>query len=63
MLEFNVQAMSCGHCVTAVTQAVQSVDATAKVEVDLASHRVTEQTAEPRDKVVAALIEAGYAPN
>ena len=62
MLEFQIPAMSCGHCVAAVTQAVQSVDAAAKVDVDLAAHRVTVQTEAPRERVAAALVEAGYAP-
>ena len=26
MLEFNIQAMSCGHCVKAITEAVHEVD-------------------------------------
>jgi copper chaperone len=60
MFEFQVPAMSCGHCVKAVTQAVQSVDDQAKVQVDLAQHLVTVETSQERHAIVAALAEAGY---
>lgn len=62
MLEFDIQSVSCGHCVSAVTQAVREVDPQARVDVDLPSHKVRVQTDQPRDKVVAALTEAGYPP-
>ena len=35
MFEFQVQGMSCGHCVNAVTKAVTAVPGTAEVVVDL----------------------------
>ena len=60
MFEFQVPSMSCGHCVKAVTQAVQSVDAQAKVQVDLAQQQVTVETSQEREAIVAALAEAGY---
>lgn len=62
MLEFDIAALSCGHCVRAVTEAVHEVDPAARVDVDLARKHVTVQTAAERAKVVAALAEAGYAP-
>jgi copper chaperone len=62
MLEFTIPAMSCGHCVKAVTQAVREIDPQADVQVDLASKQVTVQTTAAREAVVAALAEAGYAP-
>jgi copper chaperone len=63
MIEFNVEAMSCGHCVSVVTKAVKSVDPQAKVEVDLPTHKVRVETTEDRETVAAALSEAGYPPN
>ena len=63
MIEFNIEGMSCGHCVGAVTRAVQSVDPKARVDIDLASHKVRVETVERREAVVAALEEAGYPPN
>lgn len=62
MLEFDIAALSCGHCVRAVTEAVHEVDPAARVDVDLARKHVTVQTAAERAQVVAALAEAGYAP-
>ena len=63
MLEFNVEGMSCGHCVGRVTKAVMQADPAAKVEVDLARHKVRVATGEDRATVAAALSEAGYPPN
>jgi len=59
-MEFQVESMSCGHCVSAVTRAVQALDAAAKVEVDLARHRVQVETSKSRDEVAAAIEAAGY---
>jgi copper chaperone len=63
MLEFNIPAISCGHCVRAVTEAVHEVDPKAEVQVDLATKRVQVQTEAARPVVAAALAEAGYAPS
>jgi copper chaperone len=62
MIEFDIPQMTCGHCVKAVTQAVQEVDPKAKVDVDLASKHVNVETQADRAKIVAALAEAGYEP-
>ena len=62
MLEFDIAALSCGHCARAVTEAVQEVDPAAQVTVDLASKHVQVQTQAGREQVVAALSEAGYPP-
>jgi copper chaperone len=62
LIQFNIPQMSCGHCVKAVTQAVQEVDPQAKVQVDLASKRVEVESRVERQKIVDSLAEAGYAP-
>lgn len=62
MMEFDVQAMSCGHCVGRVTEAVKSADPQARVEVDLAAKKVRVAGAASREAVAAALAEAGYPP-
>lgn len=59
-MEFTIPAMSCGHCVGAVTQAVKSLDPAAQVNVDLASKKVVVQSSQERQAVTAALAEAGY---
>ncbi|MFJ4345730.1 heavy-metal-associated domain-containing protein [Pseudomonas sp. NPDC089401] len=60
MQVFNVQGMTCGHCVKAVTRAVQEQDAQAKVEVDLAASQVRVQSALAVEQVLAAIREEGY---
>jgi copper chaperone len=62
MIEFDVQAMSCGHCVRAVTEALQEVDPAAKVDVDLAGKKVKVESAADRAKLAQALTDAGYPP-
>lgn len=62
MLEFDIAALSCGHCARAVTEAVHEVDPAAQVQVDLATKHVTVDTQADRARVAAALADAGYAP-
>ena len=62
MITFNIPQMSCGHCVKAVTEAVQEVDPQAKVQVDLASKAVQVESQADRAKIIASLAEAGYTP-
>ena len=40
MISFEVNDMTCGHCVSSLTKALQAADATAKLRFDLAAHRV-----------------------
>ncbi|MBN8750720.1 MAG: heavy-metal-associated domain-containing protein [Variovorax sp.] len=61
MHEFEVQSMTCGHCVSMVTRAVKGLDSQAKVDVDLPTKKVRVETSEDRDTVAATLAEAGYA--
>jgi copper chaperone len=62
MIQLNIPSMSCGHCVKAVTQAVQEVDPQAKVAVDLNTKQVQVESSADRQKIVASLVEAGYQP-
>jgi copper chaperone len=62
MIEFKLPAMSCGHCVSSVTEAVKQVDPAAKVDVDLATKLVKVETSQPREPIAKALAEAGYPP-
>ena len=61
MLELKVEGMSCGHCVAAVTKAVQSIDPAAKVDIDLQSQRVAVESGAKPAAITAAIEEAGYA--
>lgn len=60
MQVFNVQGMSCGHCVKAITQALQAKDPAASVRVDLAAKEVGVESALTAEQVIAAISEEGY---
>lgn len=61
MQVFNVQGMSCGHCVQAITQALQARDPAASVRVDLAAQEVGVESALSADEVISLISEEGYA--
>ncbi|SCG44980.1 heavy-metal-associated domain-containing protein [Micromonospora inositola] len=59
---YQVQGMTCGHCVSSVSAEVGAIAGVSDVQVDLASGRVT-VTSESQldtDTVRAAVDEAGY---
>lgn len=60
MYQLMVEGMSCGHCIASVTQAVQSLDAGAQVDVELATQTVRVQTQAPLEAVRQAVDEAGF---
>ncbi|EST14901.1 heavy-metal-associated domain protein [Pseudomonas putida S610] len=57
---FTVEGMTCGHCVKAVTQAVQALDSAAKVDVDLANKQVRVDSSANPAQIRAAIQEEGY---
>ena len=61
MQVFNVQGMSCGHCVKAITSAVQAKDPAASVRVDLTAKEVGVESSLDADKIIEAISEEGYA--
>jgi copper chaperone len=63
MIEFKVPAISCGHCVRSVNEAVHEIDPQAKVDVDLESKQVQVESTAGRAALAAALTEAGYPPS
>jgi copper chaperone len=63
MISFEVNDMTCGHCVSSVTQAVKALDAQAQVQVDLARHRVDiEPALADAAALAAAITDAGFTP-
>lgn len=63
MIDFHVPDMSCGHCVRAISAALQACDGEARVEIDLAAHQVhIHQATVAADTLAAAIREAGYTP-
>ena len=59
---YTVVGMTCGHCVTAVTEEVSAVPGVTGVDVDLSTGGVTVTSADPvdEDAVRVAVEEAGY---
>jgi copper chaperone len=60
MLRFQVQGMTCGHCIATVTAAVRSVEPCAEVTVDLRAGSVLVKTSAKLDEVANAINRAGY---
>lgn len=59
---YTVTGMTCGHCVSSVTEEVQGIPGVEGVQVELESGVVTITSAEPVDDaaVRSAVEEAGY---
>lgn len=63
MVTFEVQDMTCGHCVSSITKAVRAIDPGAQVTADLATHQVRiEPTESDRIQLSDAIREVGYTP-
>ncbi|MBA4176865.1 MAG: copper chaperone [Leptothrix sp. (in: Bacteria)] len=63
MVTFEVKDMSCGHCVSNITRAVMALDGQARVDIDLAAHRVAiEPAAADADALRQAIADAGFTP-
>ena len=59
---YRVQGMTCGHCVGAVTGALNDLDGVTDVSVDLDSGQATVTSEQPLDEAAVrdAVDEAGY---
>ena len=63
MIAFEVNDMICGHCVSTITKALKATDKDAKVQIDLATHRVqVEPVSADAEELAEAIKEAGYRP-
>ena len=62
MVTFEVEDMTCGHCVNAITKAVKALEPQAQVQVDLTTRRVEVQPATADTaSLIRAIQVAGYA--
>lgn len=59
-MQFDVEGMTCGHCVRAITRALHTLDPDARVDVDLAQGIVTVEGAILADDAADAITNAGY---
>jgi copper chaperone len=62
MIELKVPDMTCGHCVSTITKAVKELDASAKVDISLAEHRVRVESKMSKEDLLLCVAEAGYTP-
>jgi len=63
MITFEVQDMTCGHCVSSINKAVQAIDPGARVATDLSKHQVQiEPATASQAQLKQALQGAGYSP-
>ena len=60
MYELTVPDMTCGHCQKTITGAVRALDSNAKLDFDMAAHRVTLDTSAELSRVKQVLEDAGY---
>ena len=60
MLTFKVTGMTCGHCVRAVSNALQAIDPNAQVQIELSIGEVRVQSDLPSEQLLAAIKEEGY---
>jgi len=60
---YTVSGMTCGHCVSSVTEEISQIGGVQNVAVELDSGKVTVTSDQPvaEDDVRAAVTEAGYA--
>ena len=60
---YTVTGMTCGHCVSSVTEEVSAIPGVTEVKIDLPTGAVTVTSQAPlqRETVAAAVTEAGYA--
>ena len=59
-MKFEVEGMSCGHCIRAITRAIHTLDPDARVDVDLAQGVVTVEGQLLADAVADAIAREGY---
>ncbi len=60
MIQFEVEGMSCNHCVGAITRAVQAVDPAARVAADVPTQSVKVESGVDRQALQQAIEAAGY---
>ena len=63
MIAFEVNDMTCGHCVSTITKALKAADKDVTVRIELETHRVqVEPASADAEKLAEAIKDAGYTP-
>lgn len=60
MYEFEIQNMTCGHCVGTVEKAIKAADPAASASIDLATKSAKVETKVDPARIKAAIENAGY---
>ncbi|QRM57292.1 heavy-metal-associated domain-containing protein [Sinorhizobium sp. BG8] len=61
-IEFTVSDMTCGHCVRAITTAIETALPNTRVDAETQTHRVTVSGADNADKIAEIIAAEGYTP-
>jgi copper chaperone len=61
-IELTIPDMACGACVTTITEAIQHLDAQAKIETDLKTKQITIASTASESSLRQAISTAGYSP-
>jgi copper chaperone len=61
-IELTVPDMACGACVTAITEAIQHLDAQAQIQADLQTKQLTIASTASESALKEAIAAAGYSP-
>lgn len=62
MIELTLPTMTCNHCVRTVTETVQRIDPSARLDIRLPEHRVQIDSQRPAEDFRRALAQEGYEP-
>lgn len=62
MFEFEVNDMTCGHCVATITKALNTAAPDAVPEFDVEKHRISVSGASDAPAIEAIIRDAGYTP-
>lgn len=62
MIAFDIPDMTCAHCKSTVEKAIRSVDAEAKVSIDLTAKTADVETVASVEEIAGAITAAGYTP-
>lgn len=55
-----VPSMHCNGCIKTISRALTALDAQAQIETDLERHQLRVTTAQAREAVVEAILDAGH---
>ena len=59
-MKFRIEGMTCGHCVSTLSRAIQAIDPAAKVDAQLAERMLSVSSGVAVEDVQRAIEAAGY---